>query len=175
MADAALGEGLAPLTQWSYSSHVNYFLEFCQSISLDMYSFGALPSWGGLPPSEEETVRFLYDPLPLVDVLVLFPQVLGLSVVYAVYRPRRNKSRNTAAYAESCLSGVLGWLFARHGRRPGPIEGFSRSHALLLRGLHKASPSVPSVQRLPILSSHVRALRGRLNLTGCALYTLSFS
>jgi len=94
--------------------------------------------------------------------------VLGLFVVYAVYQPRRHNLGNTAAYAQSCLSGVLDWLYNRHGRRPGPVSGFIRSRTLLLRGLHKVSPSEPKAARLPILAMHLRAIRACLDLTGNA-------
>ena len=40
-ADAALGKGLSGSTKQAYNSHVNYFYEFCQSITLDIRLFGA--------------------------------------------------------------------------------------------------------------------------------------
>ena len=94
--------------------------------------------------------------------------MLDLFLVYVVYYPRRGKDRNTVDYAESCLSGVLDWVFRRHGRRPGPPDGFSRSHALLVRGLRKVVPKSPKNPRLPILASHLRAIRRCLNLSGDA-------
>ncbi len=89
-------------------------------------------------------------------------------LVYVVYHPRRQKEHNTVNYAESCLSGVLDWVFRRHGRRPGPPEGFSRSHTLLLKGLRKLVPSAPKRARLPILASRLRTIRRRLCLAGSA-------
>ena len=56
LADAALGRSLASTTQGSYASHVNYFFEFCSSLHLDFYTFGAPAALGGLDPAEEETV-----------------------------------------------------------------------------------------------------------------------
>ena len=55
-ADTALAEGLSGSTKQAYNSHVNYFYEFCQSITLDIRVFGAPVSDGGLPPADEETV-----------------------------------------------------------------------------------------------------------------------
>ncbi len=60
-ADTAIAEGLAGSTRQVYSSHVNYFFEFCQLITLDMELFGAAVRDGGLSPTEEETVRDTVD------------------------------------------------------------------------------------------------------------------
>ncbi len=92
--------------------------------------------------------------------------MLDLFLVYVVYYPRRGKEINTVDYAESCFSGVLDWVFRRHGRRPGPSDGFSRSHTLLTRGLRKVVPKSPKCPRLPILASYLRAIRRCPNLSG---------
>lgn len=72
-ADAAIAEGLAGSTRQVYSSHVNYFFEFCQLITLNMEMFGASIRDGGLSPTEEETVRPSLLLLSFRLRLTLFP------------------------------------------------------------------------------------------------------
>ena len=57
LATAAHSHGLTASTQSSYSSHVNYFLEFSLSLSVDHNQFGAPEHSGGLTEEDESRVR----------------------------------------------------------------------------------------------------------------------
>jgi hypothetical protein len=57
LASAAHAGGLNSSTQSTYSSHVNYFLEFGLVLGCDIYRFGAPLHQGGLGVEEESRVR----------------------------------------------------------------------------------------------------------------------
>jgi len=105
---------------------------------------------------------------PLMLLFFLFLSANLTLFSYIVYYPRCGKERTTVDYAESFLSGVLNWVFPRHVRQPDPSDGFSRSHALLIRGLRKVVLKSPECPRFPILASHLRAIRRCLSLSSDA-------
>ena len=156
----AASRAWAESTQDGQDTTMRYFFEYMEVIGADASTYGAAAE--GLVPSPEE--------------LMAEDEILVGFACYVVNFPRKDKEFNTGAYAGQCVSHVRSWYSAQarlRGRKPGSggVWGGDRlgvGLARILKGLRKSHPSAEKKRR-PVLLSHLKRVRARLDLEGSSV------
>jgi hypothetical protein len=148
-----LAGGHTVRTQENYTSGVRYFREFCDVVGLDFHSFGDETK---LTETEEEIILAHFS-------------------IYVVPYPRQSKKalsgeKNTAASADKAVSAVRDHIRANWDRTPGGPPDQCWTLKLVSKSLHKLAPSGVRAPRLPILQSHLRAVKRHLDLAKSAYH-----
>lgn len=141
--EASLTEG----TKKQKASLLRYWSMFCVTFSVDMVTFGKLPTRNDNVTKEAVRRECM---------------ILSGFASYAVAYPRKSKQRyNSAAYAERAVSAVRSYYEHMHGRVPGAGNGVDFTSTLrgVTRGLRKLYPTAQTM-RVPLLADDRRAIRG---------------
>lgn len=143
-----------PGTKKQKTLYMNYWGSFCAECNVDVANFGKM--------SKEESVE------PSLRTNKVWEEVqclAGFTSYVMLFPKRKTQADESTAHAEIAIGSVIGHYQEINKRIPGKdqIVDYGNFIKHVLNGLSKLYPS-PSRKRLPLLSSHIPAIRGVMKL-----------